>query len=538
MLTALKGDVPTPKNLMNFWTSSVKVGVMILVAIVFLTILLTNAENWPWATAGDDLTFQFQSVNGLYVGAGVYLSGVSIGKVTAIELRPDTNDVHIKAKVKNGFKWLREDCGARISMNGFVGEVYIALDNGPIGNPSLKPANLPIVGKDPVNALELLEQTSAGMTQAIELTTAANEVLQANQEAIQLAIKEIRDVVALTGKTIEKLSVDSGETVKTLTELAQANDKRFQETLLKVNSLITQLEGDSLMVSSQVSDITRELLRLFNQNSPKLNTIFTDVRATTSEFRQIAQDFRSSFNTLSDQVTTLVSQSSDAIKTGEANIAPILENLQKTTDAINTLETGVSDLLTRLNQGEGSFAQLLNSPEPLQEVRGALQSLNKTADAVTELSERTGRQIRRFESPLQFGWDYELRYLSLEERLYNELAFSLSPQSKAHYRIGVGVRDETVRFEIQYAHDLTDYLRARAGFMRSRVGVGMDFWVWSRRLGLSVEGVGLTSREPELNAEVALRFFRYGQLLLGAENLTDGDGRRWTTGFRFFNSGW
>ena len=511
---------------------------MILVAIVFLTILLTNAENWPWATAGDDLTFQFQSVNGLYVGAGVYLSGVSIGKVTAIELRPDTNDVHIKAKVKNGFKWLREDCGARISMNGFVGEVYIALDNGPIGNPSLKPANLPIVGKDPVNALELLEQTSAGMTQAIELTTAANEVLQANQEAIQLAIKEIRDVVALTGKTIEKLSVDSGETVKTLTELAQANDKRFQETLLKVNSLITQLEGDSLMVSSQVSDITRELLRLFNQNSPKLNTIFTDVRATTSEFRQIAQDFRSDFNTLSDQVTALVSQSSKAIKTGEANIAPILENLQKTTDAINTLETGVSDLLTRLNQGEGSFAQLLNSPEPLQEVRGALQSLNKTADAVTELSERTGRQIRRFESPLQFGWDYELRYLSLEERLYNELAFSLSPQSKAHYRIGVGVRDEVVRFEIQYAHDLTDYLRARAGFMRSRVGVGMDFWLWSRRLGLSVEGVGLTSREPELNAEVALRFFRYGQLLLGAENLTDGDERRWTTGFRFFNSEW
>ena len=538
MLTALKGDVPTPKNLMNFWTSSVKVGVMILVAIVFLTILLTNAENWPWATAGDDLTFQFQSVNGLYVGAGVYLSGVSIGKVTAIELRPDTNDVHIKAKVRNGFKWLREDCGARISMNGFVGEVYIALDNGPIGNPSLKPANLPIVGKDPVNALELLEQTSAGMTQAIELTTAANEVLQANQEAIQLAIKEIRDVVALTGKTIEKLSVDSGETVKTLTELAQANDKRFQETLLKVNSLITQLEGDSLMVSSQVSDITRELLRLFNQNSPKLNTIFTDVRATTSEFRQIAQDFRSDFNTLSDQVTTLVSQSSDAIKTGEANIAPILENLQKTTDAINTLETGVSDLLTRLNQGEGSFAQLLNSPEPLQEVRGTLQNLNKAVNAVTELSERTGKQIRRFESPLQFGWDYELRYLSLEERLYNELAFSLSPQSKAHYRIGVGVRDETVRFELQYAHDLTDYLRARAGFMRSRVGVGMDFWLWSRRLGLSVEGVGLTSREPELNAEVALRFFRYGQLLLGAENLTDGDGRRWTTGFRFFNSEW
>ncbi len=520
---------------MNFWTASVKVGVMVLVGIVFLTILLTNAENWPWATAGDELTFQFRSVNGLYVGAGVYLSGVPIGKVTAIELRPDTDNVHIKAKVKNAFEWLREDCGARISMNGFVGEIYIALDNGPIGNSTLKPANLPIVGKDPVNALELLEQTSAGMTQAIELTTAANAVLQANQEAIQLAIKEIREVVALTGKTIEKLSVDSKDTVQTLTQLALENDRRFQGTLVKVNNLIAQLEGDSLMVSSQISDITRELLRLLNQNSPKLNTIFTDVRATTSEFRQITQDFRSDFDTLAAQVSALVSQGSNAIETGEANIAPILENLKATTASVAALETSVSRFLTTLNEGEGTVAQLLNTSEPLKDVRRTLQNVDEMMSAVTELSEKTEKQLEQLDLP-QFGWDYELRYLSLEERLYNELAFSLSRSPDAHYRFGVGVRDEKVRFEFQYAHDVTDFLRARAGFMRSKVGAGLDLWLWSRRFGISVEGVGLTGREPELNAEVALRFFRYGQFLLGAENLT-GE-RRWTTGFRFLGGEW
>ena len=520
---------------MNFWTASVKVGIMILIAIVFLTILLTNAENWPWATAGDELTFHFHSVNGLYVGAGVYLHGVPIGKVTAIQLRPDTDNVHIKAKVKHAFQWLREDCSARISMNGFVGEIYIALDNGPIGNPPLKPVNLPIVGKDPVNALELLEQTSAGMTQAIELTTAANEVLQANQEAIQLAIKEIREVVALTGKTIEKLSLDSEETVKTLTQLALENDRRFQRTLIKVNNLITQLEGDSLMVSSQISDITSELLRLLNQNSPKLNTIFTDIRATTSEFRKITQDFHSDFNALATEIFALVSQSSSAIKTGEANITPVLENLQTTTASIAALETSVNRFLTTLNEGEGTVAQLLNTPEPLDDVRRTLQNVDETMQAVTELSHKTEKQLERFDPP-QFGWDYELRYLSLEERLYNELAFLLSAEPNAHYRFGIAVRDETVRFELQYTQDVTDFLRARVGFMRSKVGVGLDLWLWSRRFGISVEGVGLTSREPELNAEVAFRFHRYGQFLLGAENLI-GE-RRWTTGFRFLNSEW
>ncbi len=520
---------------MNFWSASVKVGIMILIGVIFLTILLTNAENWPWATAGDELTFQFRSVNGLYVGAGVYLYGVSIGKVTGIELRPESDVVYIQAKVKNAFEWLREGSTARISMNGFVGEIYIALDNGPMDAPTLKPANLPIIGKDPVNALELLEQTNTGMTKAIELTTAANEVLQANQEAIQLAIKEIREVVALTGKTVEKLSVDSEETVKTLTKLALENDRRFQRTLLKVNGLIEQLEGDSLMVSSQITDITRELLRLLNQNAPKLNTIFNDVHATTTEVREITETFRSDVNALTTQISDLVTQGSTALEEGETKVAPILENLQTATDSIATLEASVEQLLTTLNEGDGALPQLLNTQEPLEEARHALKNFNETMDAVTELSQKTEAQLDRLDLP-KLGWDYELRYLSLEERLYNELGVRLSATPDSHYRLGVGVRDEQVRLEFQYEHGITDFLHARGGFMQSQVGAGLDLWLWPRRLGVSVEGVGLTSRDPALNAEMTLRFFQYGQLLIGADDLT-GD-TRWTTGFRFFQREW
>ena len=520
---------------MNFWTASVKVGVMVLIAIIFLTILLTNAENWPWATAGDDLTFQFRSVNGLYVGAGVYLSGVPIGKVTSIELQPEANNVRIQAKVKNAFKWLREDCGASISMNGFVGEIYIALENGPIGNALLKPANLPIIGRDPVNALELLEQTSAGMNQAVELTTAANEVLQANQEAIQLAIKEIREVVSLTGKTIERLSIDSGETVKTLTQLAMENDRRFQQTLMKINNLITQLEGDSIMVSSQVSDITGELLRLIRHNSPKLNTILTDVRASTTQFRQIAETFRTDFSILTAEVSELVSQGSDVIQTGEASIEPILEDLQLATNAFARLEENINRLFATINEGDGTVAQLLNTSQPLEDARRTLRNVDETMSTVTRLSQQTEQQLRRLDLP-EIGWDYELRYLSLEERLHNELAFLLSADSRSLYRLGIGVRDENLRFEFQYAYNVTDFLRARAGFMRSKVGMGIDVWLLSRRLGLSLEGIGLTSGQPELNTELALRFFRYGQFLLGVEDVTRE--RRWTTGFRFFAGEW
>lgn len=530
---------------MKFWSPSVKVGAMLVIAAILLVLLLTNAENWPWATAGDEMRFEFSTVSGLYIGAGVYLSGVPIGKVTSIKLQPETNNVEILAKVKNGFQWLREGCSARISMNGFVGEVYIALDNGPIGHRTLTPADLPIVGKDPVNALELLEQTSAGMTQAIELTTAANELLQANQEAIGLGIKEIRELVALSARTIEKLSVDSEETVNSLMQLAFDNDKRFQQTLMKVNRLISQLEGDSLMVSSQISDITRELLRVIHQNTPKLNTILTDVKTSSSEFRQITRELRDNFNTLSTDVSALVAQGSNAIETGEANIAPILENLQATTAAFTALEENINQLLVTVQEGEGTVAQLLNTPEPLEEARRTLDNLNETVTAVRALSQQTGTQLKSFELP-KLGWDYELRYLGqslqadiapgLQRHLHNEFVFSLSSQPNSHYRFGLGVRNEKIAYEFQYAYDVTDSLRARAGFMRSKVGAGLEFWLLSRRLGITIEGVGLTGNAPQLNTELAIRLFQHGELLLGVENVTDE--RRWTTGFRFLNSQW
>ena len=43
-----------------------------------------------------------------------------------------------------------------------------------------------------------------------------------------------------------------------------------------------------------------------------------------------------------------------------------------------------------------------------------LQNVDEMMSAVTELSEKTEKQLEQFDLP-QFGWDYELRYLSLEE---------------------------------------------------------------------------------------------------------------------------
>ena len=156
--------------------------------------------------------------------------------------------------------------------------------------------------------------------------------------------------------------------------------------------------------------------------------------------------------------------------------------------------------------------------------------------AVQDLSRTLDRSSKQFKLP-EFGWDYELRYLSLEESLHNELGVLLFSGDNQRYRLGLGTREEEVKLDFQYGYDFTGNLRGRAGFMRSKVGVGFDVWLLSRKLGITIEGTQLTSKSPELGAEVAWRFFPYGQIIIGAEDLTSGD-IRYTAGLRFLSRNW
>ena len=520
---------------MKFWTPSVKVGLMLVIAVILFAILLTNAGNWPWSTQGNDIYFQFRAVNGLYPGAGIYLSGVRIGKVTGIELQAETNTVKIRARVKEAFKLLRKGCNARISMSGFVGEIYIALDNGDIGNPALQPADLPIIGIDPVNPLELLEQTSSGLNQAIELTAAANKLLQTNQSEIQQGIKDARELLALTGKTLEKFTKNMDDTVATLMDLADNYDKRFQHTLLKTNRMIDQLTDASLIISSQISDVNRSLLRLIDQNSPKINNILTDLQRSTTDFRQTITLFRQNSTELKTELSTLIAQSSKLIETGTTDVKPILKNLQTATAAITTLETNISELVNTVKHGEGTVAQLLNNPELFEDTRKTLTGMNEVVTSLKEFYEETAKRAEAIKLP-EFELDYELRYLGVDKNLHNELAFLLVPPTNSFYRFGLGIRDEKIGVDLQYAYNFTDYLQGSAGFTRSKVGAGIELWMLSRRLGIALEGVSLTSDKPELNAELIFRIYRGAHLLVGVEDWR-GE-RNWITGFRLLSREW
>ena len=343
-------------------------------------------------------------------------------------------------------------------------------------------------------------------------------------------------LVAQTGEAVERASKNTHETVEIVKRLAAENDQRFEQTLGRVNQLLEQLTGDSQLLGERIDAITSSVLDLVDRNSDSIDQLVTDLNAGSSDFRGLSQQLRKDLGELNAELSGLVAESRELIESDAPKLKQILEDIAETTADLEKLPESLNQILEKVQHGDGSLAQLLNKPDTVNEVRDTLKTIK---DTVGEIYSFSGKVDERFGDlkPPELAWDYELRYLSLEESLHNEFALVMLPSLTQRFRFGFGVRDKDVKIEGQYAQDFFDgRLRGRLGFMRSRAGLGMDVWLLARRLGLTVEGFHLTSKNPELNAELAWRFFRYGHLILGAENLTDDI--RYTAGIRLVGSNW
>ena len=521
---------------MGSWSVQLKVGLVVIIGIVLLVILIVNAANSPWSVSGELLQVNFNNAGDLRVGAKVQLAGVQVGKVTSVELNQDGTRVEVQMRVKEAFQRLRQGCQVKVGIIGFVGEAYIHLTNGPVENPNLTPADLPLTGKDPIDLSELATRGDYIVTQGTRFLESANQFLESNEEDLSASIVEMRALIEQTSRALTEIVGSTDEAVKNLNRIAQENDFRLEQTYKRFNRLMDRIESDTLLITSQIGDINRSVLELVDRNSSPVEQVIADLQTGATNFRQLSEQLDQNLAELTAGLSDLIAQSKEVLATETPKVDQLLENLTNATQELDGLRDNVNQLLHTAQHGEGSISQLLNEPDALNEMRKTMKTVDETLRGFQDLSRLLDQGSEQFKIPV-FGWDYELRYLSLEESLHNELGVLLFPRDRQRYRLGLGTRDEEIKVDFQYGYDFTNNLRGRVGFMRSKVGVGFDVWLLSQRLGISLEGTHLTSKSPELGAEVAWRFFSNGQIIIGAEDLISDD-IRYTAGIRFLSKNW
>ncbi len=108
------------------------VGLFVAAGLLALVGLAMQVSNIPLfqKVDGYQVQMRFDDVGGLRLRAPVTMAGVRIGRVTSIELDPETFEALVVVTIDQTFDNIPEDSDARIYTSGLLGEQYIAIQAG------------------------------------------------------------------------------------------------------------------------------------------------------------------------------------------------------------------------------------------------------------------------------------------------------------------------------------------------------------------------------------------------------------------------
>ncbi|MBM4397216.1 MAG: MCE family protein, partial [Deltaproteobacteria bacterium] len=174
----------------------VRVGALVLAALVLLIGFVLLLGDFRCGERAD-VVIDYRNSGDLKVGAPVKVSGVTVGKVAAVELRGgrpdplrDGKPVFVRVTVRidaAAHAMLHEDAGFLITTLGVLGERYVEIDPGSPDKPALAAGKV-VDGVAPVRIEAIASEAGA-------LVADIKEVLGENREDVRAIVKKTRGTV-------------------------------------------------------------------------------------------------------------------------------------------------------------------------------------------------------------------------------------------------------------------------------------------------------------------------------------------------------
>ena len=141
-------------------TTEVIVGGVVLAAAVGFLIYAGQMTGVTATQSEYELTASFRSADGVDVGTDVRLAGVKVGRVSSVELDPETFRAQTEFSVRTGIE-VPDDSAVAISSEGLLGGNYVEILPG--GSPfTLEPGSEIEFTQGSVSLISLLMKFVAG----------------------------------------------------------------------------------------------------------------------------------------------------------------------------------------------------------------------------------------------------------------------------------------------------------------------------------------------------------------------------------------
>ncbi len=193
------------------FTNETKIGILVSVVIVILSVLTWKTGNYSFVPDGYMVKARFSDVQGISKNAPVTLNGLEEGRVENVKvIYGDIPQIELSLWLKSEAK-IPQNAKASIRMMGFMGEKYVAIEMTDTKSGFLKPGDV-IIGQEPASMEKLLAE---GVVMAKNLTVISEEIkshLQNHRADIDEMIGDLhgmsKNLNSITTNVDERLSVN------------------------------------------------------------------------------------------------------------------------------------------------------------------------------------------------------------------------------------------------------------------------------------------------------------------------------------------
>ncbi|MBC8200226.1 MAG: MCE family protein [Desulfobacterales bacterium] len=462
-------------------SSEAKVGIFVVIGILMLTYMSMRVGELSFKRArGYDLNVYFDSATGLAEDIQVEIAGVEVGRVRKISL--ENGKALVVLRINSDVR-LRKDAKAVIRTKGILGDKYVELVQGSPSAPLLKEGDR-IVKTVPTTDMDSLMMTLDEVAKNINrLTDSLANVVggEKGEASLSSIIENIKEMVETLNRTVQENNEDVTNIIANLSE--------FSETLNKIGT-------------TNREDI-RGIISNVRKASEKMEVLIAGINDITSK-----------------------------INRGKGSIGKLV-NEEETVNNLNEALASLKTITDKINRGEGSIGKLINEDETVENINTSLVSIN---------------DYLQKQDQYKTYLDYRGEYLFDSDELKSYLSLRIQPKEDKYYLLQIvddpggkekvtdttkdGTTTRTVetdkdalKFSAQIAKRYYD-IGLRGGLFESTGGVGLDYYLFSDRLTLSLEAFDFDpDRNAHLKFKADYRPFKHIYITSGFDNFISDEGK-------------
>lgn len=381
------------------------VGFFVAFAILFLGIMIWSVGSFHILQKGYHITVGFNHVNGLAPNAPVYVSGRKVGEVQEIVLHPPTPrpanalgeavptySVTVRAWIPADVP-LYEDCIARISSQGVLGEMYLDIEPG-MGGRKIEARDF-LRGRDPIPLAQIIETSNktvegvheivANLRRFAELlgdeTGIARELRLAVSDA-RMTIQEVHGVVAENREALRSQ-------MRGVNEMVEENRANLRATTANLRDFSADVRRISAGFEERLDRISGKLEGTLAAGSDTLAATLDEAYLAARTAREGVEGVRANLENASDSVSMLVAANGEEIREATENLAAASVSFRAAADEAR-------GLMDEARNGHGTLATLVSDTETALRLRRTIENAEAASEATRGLVEDIRKDPHRY----------------------------------------------------------------------------------------------------------------------------------------------